>query len=1140
MRILCHRTVMHVGSAASEPWYRRRSGRALRTQACAASDDDFIAGDSIAGAYIAGDQISGRDRRIFARAAACVAPCEAQQSLCEIVVRSHLRLAKLTRPDTAGLLSRERLFVLLDRSRNARFTWVSGSGGAGKTSLVTSWLDRRKHRGVWYRIDAADGDPASFFYYLGLAARPERAEQASLPHFTPEYLGGLRQFTRRYFREFFARVRTPFVLVFDNCHEAGSDTLLEDIIGWALEEAPRGVAVICVSRKDPGQRFSHWMAEGATHISGEHLRLDAAEACAIAESNGLDREAAAALVAQVDGWAAGFILGLRAWARKPALSSAASAQENIFDYFTSEFLAAADVRLQAFLLRTAVFPVILPSLAHRLTGFSDSAALLADLHRSHFFTERRSSVSDEAQYEYHSLFREFLISKSRQELGAAAFAENCSAAAALLEAAGREEAAVELRILGGNWPALVRPVCALAPVLMSQGRWRTLLGWIKTLPPALAESHPSLLYWRGTCVSLINPAGGRVDLEAAYRGFQSVGEAQGSLLACAGTLEAGYLELGDQAPAVFWTAELDRLLAAVPVMPLEVEIAVIRALMGVLMAQPQHPLLARFAIRAAELLRTLPDLTGATELVAFASAYHLWTGDLDKAEAVLDFLQLDRQVMEGAPLSALIVCIMKSGVAWQRADHEESYAMVAAAQEIADDFGVHVLDAFIAAQSVFTALSALDLERSREALEKMRGLLNPCRRLEAAQYGVFRSAVAVLAGRNDEALRLVEREVPVAEVLGARFVTTTFQIHLAQVRILNGGYESALEPLTKALAFAREMPSHILTFQALLTGAWAAFRRAESAKGLETLRAGLLLGRQYNYMNCHPLWIPEMMREIFLQALQADIETDYVRRFIRKRRLAPGSGHPVNWPWPVQIYTLGRFVVVRDASPLASPGKGKQRVLDLLKAIIARGPHGAPPELLAGILWPETEGDTARDDLRVALYRLRKLLGDEQAVLSADGRIRLNPEWCWVDAFALETALEKPCWQSAPDPELLQLYEGNFLATDGDQPWLMAQRERLRSKFLRAIEAAGAERVAAGNLDGAIELYQRATEVDPLAETLYRRLMDCYVRQGRTAEAMNVYRRCRQMLSVVLGMKPGPETEALHDALASERPGPTH
>jgi len=48
--------------------------------------------------------------------------------------------AKLTVPKLAGAYSRQRLFELLDQQRDAAGIWISGLPGAGKTTLVASYL----------------------------------------------------------------------------------------------------------------------------------------------------------------------------------------------------------------------------------------------------------------------------------------------------------------------------------------------------------------------------------------------------------------------------------------------------------------------------------------------------------------------------------------------------------------------------------------------------------------------------------------------------------------------------------------------------------------------------------------------------------------------------------------------------------------------------------------------------------------------------------------------------------------------------------------------------------------------------------------------------------------------------------------
>ena len=82
-------------------------------------------------------------------------------------------LAKLTRPRLRGVLARERLLTLLDARRPA--IWIAGPPGAGKTTLVASYLEARDLSGIWYQVDAGDFDPATFFYYLGLAAQKAAA-----------------------------------------------------------------------------------------------------------------------------------------------------------------------------------------------------------------------------------------------------------------------------------------------------------------------------------------------------------------------------------------------------------------------------------------------------------------------------------------------------------------------------------------------------------------------------------------------------------------------------------------------------------------------------------------------------------------------------------------------------------------------------------------------------------------------------------------------------------------------------------------------------------------------------------------------------------------------------------------------------
>jgi LuxR family maltose regulon positive regulatory protein len=46
-------------------------------------------------------------------------------------------------------------------------------------------------------------------------------------------------------------------------------------------------------------------------------------------------------------------------------------------------------------------------------------------------------------------------------------------------------------------------------------------------------------------------------------------------------------------------------------------------------------------------------------------------------------------------------------------------------------------------------------------------------------------------------------------------------------------------------------------------------------------------------------------------------------------------------------------------------------------------------------------------------------------------------------------------------------------------------------------------------------------------------LIECHLARGEQAQALKAYRRCRELLSIVLGLKPSARTEALMARISS-------
>jgi DNA-binding SARP family transcriptional activator len=317
-------------------------------------------------------------------------------------------------------------------------------------------------------------------------------------------------------------------------------------------------------------------------------------------------------------------------------------------------------------------------------------------------------------------------------------------------------------------------------------------------------------------------------------------------------------------------------------------------------------------------------------------------------------------------------------------------------------------------------------------------------------------------------------------------------------------------------------------------------RQGKEPDALQALRKGLQIGKEKGFVNLF-MCQKDVMEVILSKALDAGIEVSYARDLIQRNAVMPDAScvENENWPWPIKIYTLGRFGLIKDGKPLIFSRKVQQKPLLMLKALIASGGREVTEERLADILWPEAEGDAAHSSFATTLSRLRHLLGIEQAIRFQEGKAFLDPRYCWVDVWSFERILGKAenAWNEGLTErdrdqtvylteKAVRMYSGPFLAGD-HEPWMMSIRERLRNKFLRNVRRLGDYWEQAGKLDKAVECYQKGLEVDDLAEEFYQRLMKCYKRMDRRAEALVTYKRCYQILSAVLGIEPSPETEAL-------------
>lgn len=1045
-----------------------------------------------------------------------------------------MSLAKLTPPSATRLVPRERLFARLDAARAHQLMWIAAPAGAGKTSLATSWIDARGLRPLWYRVDADDADPATFFHYLARFAAPSRGDLSAL---APESLPGLAIFTRRFCRLLFESLPADFVLVLDNYQEIRADSPLHALVAILAGELPPGAALLAASRLGPPPPLARAFA-GGTVLDWESLRFTLDEtAQLLAAQDGGD---AGAIQAATRDWAANIVLTTHAAGERDGSIDTQTTPQAVFDFIASEFFDRLPAGVRDFLLRVGILPVVTESLCTAITGDARGMQWLAELEGERLFVTLQPQT--ELAYAFHPLFHAFLRRRIDRQPEASARAHLVALA---LEQAGGLHQAAEVWAWAGAWHELVRLLNTHAPALLASGQFAVVMAWIRRLPAAMREASPYLSFWSAACRLMLDPAAARADFAGAYALFQEADDLAGQWLCWAGIAETFVFDWDSLAGFDPWIEELESLRrrrggALSP----EIEARALAGGVALMFRRPDHPLLQVWAERALTLIRSRQAVPHTANLALFAGCYHTWRGHTQALDAVLQAARTTDAPM--SPLGRILLGLLELVLANFRGDAAGVEAALAATLAISTEHGVHVMDVPVIQNACLAALARGDADRLETLIHMAQPRLVPGRWLERALQTYLEAGLALLRGDLARAREGVDNTNLLIGGQGMPLLEIHSRLFLAHLDIREGRVATARAALEALLRQARTARCDLYTAAILLTRARLGLDaiaagvegREDKAALAETLREGLALGARWGYGHLFLYADPEAEGRLCAFALEADIEACYVRRLIQTRNLPPPADAGECWPWPVRVFTLGGFRLACAGATVRQADKPQKRPLELLKALAAQGPGGARGLALAALLWPDAEGNRLKKALDITLHRLRKLLGRDDAVLLRDGHLALNPQVCRIDLWAFEQAADRAIdalhamqadtqAMAHEASRALRLYTGTFLATDEESGWLLPARDRALSRYQRLVADLGRQHEACGRWDAAAALYRRALEQDNLNEFLYRRLILCLQRQGLHAEALVCYRRCRELFSIVLGMAPAAETEAL-------------
>lgn len=236
---------------------------------------------------------------------------------------------------------------------------------------------------------------------------------------------------------------------------------------------------------------------------------------------------------------------------------------------------------------------------------------------------------------------------------------------------------------------------------------------------------------------------------------------------------------------------------------------------------------------------------------------------------------------------------------------------------------------------------------------------------------------------------------------------------------------------------------------------------------------------------------------------------------------------------------LGRFeVFLGPAAATALRGK-KARALVAYLAMEPGRIHAR--DTLAGLLWGGRADSQARKSLRQTVYEIRRATSGAHTPLLTVQRAGVGLRAGVVDVDVARFIARVDDGTRDALEEAAALYRGDLLEgfpvdEAAFEEWLAAERARLRERAISALTMLLAHQMDARATEPAIQTAIRLLALDPLQETVHRRLMQLYVRQGRRSAALRQYVTCVAILRRELRTPPEAETTRLyHEILEQQR-----
>ena len=1075
-----------------------------------------------------------------------------------------LRTKLLPPRAVSELLRRPRLNERLAAHLNAPITMVAADAGYGKTTLVSDFLRNQNRPYVWYQLDHTDADPIVFLNYVALGIKDlENGFGDALISYLAEANEDLVRTPERaadlLINEILQSIVQPFILVLDDYHHIGPDTVVHKIVDRILQYSSELLHLIITTRDLPPLAITRRRSQKkALVIDREDLLFTDSEVRELFR-NSLSVELGELELAEyrdrTHGWVTALQL-VRQVAEKeaddgpdgssPSLSEILRRSEkDIFDYFAEEVFSREEVETKELLLRLSLLRSLPLEQCSMVFPDLRCSAALPELVQKNVFLTVAGDGTDSEEYRLHPLFRDFLLRRLRSEIGQAGVTAERNRIAEVFLENDHWELALPFLLEAENFDRAAEVISDRGDEWIAAGAIRSLEDFIDKVPIQFLEKHARSLLHKaeiarlqgdtGTSTLLLNSA---VKLFRKQKDPALEAEALHSLASLARRRSRP-----DEALVLLEAAEkLAERGSETYMKCLNTRGLCFIAQSSWSEAEQQF----RAALELAEARANEQYVRLIAHNLALAPGFR---GDF--GEALKWLYKIFREDTGQKFPQEAIGHLNVARLHLYRGEFEKTEVHLRIALELSQLFNLKSLlpEVFEAYANFYRETS--DLPHAAEYYERAKAAYDDAGiEIATRELNEERARFFMIQGDLRKGRILLEDLIAARKKLGLDFSVKIAELALSRIRLMEGDLGQLTKELEELLEFFHEQDRYYDEALTAMLLAETFFKLEKKKETVELIVRVLDLSARYDY----DYWLRTEIRrnqklfeyEDIFEKLPPDLRDEIKAGGDAASQPRIQAVEAITRLTDLTIKILGPVEIYRDPSKLfATDAWTTRRSRDIFCYIATRKNHRVPKDVLIEAFWGDEDLAAVEKNFHPTISHIRKALNSRQDIkqnfiVFRDGSYQLNPEYSYSidsddflnfitvaesakrekDASGLRTALESA----------YGLYRGEFMEGCYDD-WAEEQRIHFQEQFVRVLNGLAKLSVTDSRWSDALKYASETLQIDPYREDLHRLVLKVLSAQNKLPAAKKHYENMSKQLLDELGVEPSAETRRLYQEI---------